>query len=100
MPIAVRDMVVHVYAADCCLEHGCVAFMARSYNPDVNDEIGLTEDQCQGLDIPPEPYYLFGYRANVKRLFGVVNFISPTTAQVRMVLDTDTMFCILYDLSK
>jgi hypothetical protein len=63
-------MAVHVYAADCTEEKGCIAFMGRSIR------------EYAGVEFPPEPSYFQGYRTNVEMLCGVVNIISPSTAKV------------------
>lgn len=73
-PIAVRDMVVHVYAVDCTIESGCVAFSGQSFDPSTVPHVEI--------DVPPEPSIWSGYRTNVKRLCGVLNIISPTMAKV------------------
>jgi hypothetical protein len=69
-PIAVRDMVIHSYASDCLLEHGCIAFMGKSI------------DSYEEIPIPAAPSIFYGYRANIKKLNGIVNVISPTMASV------------------
>lgn len=72
-PVAVRDMVCHVYAADCSEERGCIAFMGKSIN------------SYEDVEVPPEPSIFSGYRTDVKYLCGVVNIISPTTAKVSII---------------
>ena len=69
-PFAVRDMVVHVYAADCTEEHGCLAFMGQSVK------------EFRDVQVPPEPSLFQGYRAHISYLSGVVNIISPSLAKV------------------
>lgn len=73
-PLAVRDMVVHVYAADCTIENGSVAFVGKSFDPEEHPDITA--------EIPPEPSIWSGYRINVQKICGVMNIISPTTAKV------------------
>ncbi len=67
-------MVVHVYAADCTMEAGCVAFMGKSFDS--------REHPNLSINVPPEPSIWSGYRTNVQKMCGVMNVISPTTAKV------------------
>ena len=76
-PFAVRDMVVHVYAADCTIEHGCVSFVGKSFDSTENSNIDV--------EIPPEPSIWSGYRIDVQKMCGVMNILSPTTAKVTLL---------------
>jgi hypothetical protein len=88
-------MVVHVYAADCTIEAGCVAFSGSSFDP--------TQHSGQPVDVPPEPSFWSGYRTNVKNLCGTMNIISPTTAQVSLLtspwLSLSPSLCLCPSLS-
>ena len=74
-PFAVRDMLIHVYAADCVMSHGCVAFVGRSVT---DGEINEDKETAW----PPQPNYFFGCRAEILQLSGVMRMTSNKSAKV------------------
>ena len=74
-PVALRDMLVHVYASDCVMSHGCVVFVGRS----VTDE-ETAEDPDTAW--PAHPNYFFGCRMDILQLSGVMRMTSNKSAKV------------------
>ena len=68
-------MLVHVYASDCVMEHGCVAFVGRSV-PDA--ETALDPDTAW----PAHPNYFLGQRMDILQLSGVLIMTSSKSAKV------------------
>jgi hypothetical protein len=73
-PVAIRDLVVHLYAADCTKENGCIAFVGKSVHQDPS------------VEMPPEPNPFFGYRVDIKFIRGIISIESPTMAKVTIVV--------------
>mmetsp|Transcript_1827 Transcript_1827/g.3271 ORF Transcript_1827/g.3271 Transcript_1827/m.3271 type:complete len:407 (-) Transcript_1827:243-1463(-) len=73
-PVALRDMLVHVYASDCVMEHGCVAFVGRS----LSDEETKRDPDTEW---PAHPNYFLGQRMEILQLSGVLRMTSNKSAK-------------------
>lgn len=77
-PVALRDMLIRVYASDCVLSHGCVVFVGRSVT-----DLETTEDTDTVW--PSHPNYFLGCRVEVQQLSGVLRMTSSKSAKVMIL---------------